>query len=1377
MAKKLLQLIAEAQLENSATQNIVNNSYIQNSEFSGYIGTYGTYQGVEYLNDTNSESRRVAEIGRERLIDVLDLNIQQPDSLDLVNLEYNNVSVQDNDSIDEISEGIYNEMITSNRFFQQGYEALNVELLNANNNIERVGRYDEYISPIVERCKRYPNNIARIFIGDFNEDDSQIGVIGAQSLNRLLNVQLEENIRRETIGRVETNLFNFFQSGRLLRRDYEITVNPERLGATAEFLLNLQGVQVPFSYIPDGIFGNELRTRQIVDGNEVYFGSGLSFEDRLLALLRFTSRGQQSKIFEAMDINKYNPALNSQFGELAENEYVDYIENFGIIAKSLNVTSAMVPISNEGYYEKYGVIDITKKSNTSKMLDDEFVANWNWDVDPSVVGWNIESENNFNPNSILYKTKQIVDTVNGAYPFIRLNDKEYIQVVDGETNVISRGDATTASGAYVDDDGTEISRGEFFRVWTKNRGYNRLARTLRHRGLDNGDKRSVLNDNGLINFAPTIRNAGNINNNLVEDDIIKRYMFSIENLAWADNLDDLPLCEQGTGDPTTGNRGRIMWFPPYNLDISESVQASYEAETFMGRGEPTFTYNHTTRSANLSFSIIVDHPDIVHTLVGERTQFWERYFKGDKLVENEAIVNYILNQKLSPNELNELNNLRKVLKPKQKFADEVKITPSELENEVIDKTVEVEESGELGELLMSVYFPNDVVVVPRSIFKNENTLIDATLVVDNTINFSELKQKNVGYEDDGLSDQFGLVTSDGYRVSTESGIKYIKNNRVVNKGFTYKGGVLKDRLTTNQINCTQELSSSGSAPVGYPDRNNFGLNSDFYYFWQLLFTDKLKNAKRAKVFFVGNASGALPTTTTNNSLSSRRANNVKDWFENNVPTLFDALSLDVEFSSEVTFKGNEEDLRLGLERKELLQSGDIEGARAIEFCDDCDEADYLPCKKTRRVDIYVKILEENEPDEPIIVPSGGTTIEDTGDDDDLTVDDDEDNNIPEVDEILPNIDPNILSKLVYTECDFFQYLETNEPLIYKTISERIKYFMPAYHSITPQGLNSRLTFLQQCLRQGDTLGIDGVENWKNLAFGRTPVCILRIGDFYHTKVIVESLDITYGEGMNWDMNPEGIGVQPMYVDISMGLKIIGGSSMTAPIKRLQNAMSFNYYANTEMYDARADSVLFESVLDEDGNVDAIETFGREKAAKIVDGIRLSSLAKYTDIQQKERLANIRNDSRVALSNSTTTLSENQSDLGVVESLLETKKRLGLPLSEIEKVQVKGIENTNGKFEPIELDQIQPSLITINDAKNSLVESIKIRNTALNLSAQDFIADSDNGVYFEVFNQFISASVDNPEELSDEYKLKMGLEYLDAYRATWYDDDGNLINIE
>jgi len=135
------------------------------------------------------------------------------------------------------------------------------------------------------------------------------------------------------------------------------------------------------------------------------------------------------------------------------------------------------------------------------------------------------------------------------------------------------------------------------------------------------------------------------------------------------------------------------------------------------------------------------------------------------------------------------------------------------------------------------------------------------------------------------------------------------------------------------------------------------------------------------------------------------------------------------------------------------------------------------------------------------------------------------------------------------------------------MKEKIRHFHPSFHSTTPQGLNRRLTFLTQCTRPGKTISKerfeDGVKKVLNTTFSTPPICILRLGDFYNTKIVIDSVNIDY-EKM-WDLNPEGIGVQPMIANVTINFKFIGGSSMSGPVSRLQNALQHNFFANTELY--------------------------------------------------------------------------------------------------------------------------------------------------------------------------------------------------------------------
>jgi hypothetical protein len=198
------------------------------------------------------------------------------------------------------------------------------------------------------------------------------------------------------------------------------------------------------------------------------------------------------------------------------------------------------------------------------------------------------------------------------------------------------------------------------------------------------------------------------------------------------------------------------------------------------------------------------------------------------------------------------------------------------------------------------------------------------------------------------------------------------------------------------------------------------------------------------------------------------------------------------------------------------------------------------------------------------------------------------------------ITKKVLRRLL-TECDYFQSITDDTSFLYEGIKEKIKYFNPTFHSMTPEGLNSRLTFLQQCMRPGETIptiGPDGKpleNNALNTSFGSPPICVLRVGDFFHTKIAINQMSVRY-EPLVLDLNPEGIGVQPMMADVSLSFYFIGGHGLKEPVARLQNALSFNYYANTEMYDERSVATEDTSEIDRE----TIEALGSDVAFSIDD---------------------------------------------------------------------------------------------------------------------------------------------------------------------------------
>ena len=200
---------------------------------------------------------------------------------------------------------------------------------------------------------------------------------------------------------------------------------------------------------------------------------------------------------------------------------------------------------------------------------------------------------------------------------------------------------------------------------------------------------------------------------------------------------------------------------------------------------------------------------------------------------------------------------------------------------------------------------------------------------------------------------------------------------------------------------------------------------------------------------------------------------------------------------------------------------------------------------------------------------------------------------------------------ILSECYYFKLLKENSPTVFSSISEQLKYFSPAFHSITPEGLNSRLTFLQQCIRPGDTIPVKGLNddkdlNARNTSFGPPPICVLRIGDFFHSKIAIRDVNISY-EDSTWDFNPEGVGMQPMIANVNMTVALIGGHGLEKPVERLQNALSFNFYGNTEIYDYRATAT-------EDRMV-----FYKSTIEKIIDGQIKTENRTITDVNANEKL--------------------------------------------------------------------------------------------------------------------------------------------------------------
>ena len=83
----------------------------------------------------------------------------------------------------------------------------------------------------------------------------------------------------------------------------------------------------------------------------------------------------------------------------------------------------------------------------------------------------------------------------------------------------------------------------------------------------------------------------------------------------------------------------------------------------------------------------------------------------------------------------------------------------------------------------------------------------------------------------------------------------------------------------------------------------------------------------------------------------------------------------------------------------------------------------------------------------------------------------------------------------------------------------------------------------------------------------------------------------------------------MIATVDLNMKVIGGSSLTKPIQELQNALSYHFFANTEVYTAKN---LTSGAIVDDHNQSIIQ--GREAAKKLAED---KEAAEEKAKQQKE----------------------------------------------------------------------------------------------------------------------------------------------------------------
>jgi len=1015
--------------------------------------------------------------------------------------------------------------------------------------------------------------------------DSFIAKLGARVLRREFEERIAREIRRRTLGRINVLNANTGSpiiglingSVPLIQPNYQITVLANPVTAAADLALRLAGTYFPVSPIPGSYFdpsinpGQPTTIQQLQNayrdtvGQTVFgqvvgalLGAGKTGSQ---LFLNNTGAGQKSRLFYSLDFNKFKPEYdrnviervagvlfpsltnNSNYyvgsitsepsrifspsGDLPINEFNQEVQApvygatelaqlyEGEVSKQIKLGASAPSYINGGGIEG-GTTWVSPKfkGNAGKKVGvgGEIIKD-DPDYKESTFTSSQSTNLRFTQGSILDETQRIID----SQPRGGKRLQHVGNAIDQVSKVFNDGYKEITKGskvlAYIGEIGQEKGA-EYCRIFTKDTPYLQYNDLQKTDGMTTEGRRfsySVLDKTYNLNIVPNKREGGQDSTNLIggggESGHVKKYMFSLENLAWRTSnrpgytVSDLPVCERGP------NGGRIMWFPPYDLKFTESVSSNWKATDFLGRPEPVYTYNNTSRSGTLNWKIVVDHPSTLNIIVNKILEKETNKQRIDSIIDSffagcRKYDLYELAKKYYTVNPNDIFEIQKEIQYRESSVERIRYLKKELTtgedgtSDTVSKTnPPTEDIDKLNTFRnKAVYFPNDV---PGKTQTNSNYNADYA-VYQGQIN------SDPAYNGD---------TQVFFSTVVESNYNYLKNELKP----------LVEKLLTNfsQGNVKVKIDGSASAPA---------------------------------------------SVTYNDALSNRRITSFKNFLRELIPNprfliedgkgegenanveLFNAQKGSFEAGN--TYSCSDKDGGDGSGKsKEIYTVNAMACRRAIisSIEQTLEQSEVIKGKESTKKTELVDVPESYQENERIPEEVTRTVIRD-------------------------NISKRILRSLL-SECDYFEVIKEETPMVYDNLRDKLKFFNPAFHSITPEGLNARLTFLQQCMRPGDTIPIiqkDGqlqYTNATNTAFGAPPVLVLRVGDFFHTKIIPDSLQLSY-EGL--DLNPEGIGVQPMIATVSLSFKFVGGQGLASAVDKLQNALSFNYYANTEMYDDRAD---------------------------------------------------------------------------------------------------------------------------------------------------------------------------------------------------------------
>ena len=1061
-------------------------------------------------------------------------------------------------------------------------------------------------------------------------------VLSRISQNLNTNINAKNKIGEALAGNTNT-LINIIRGKQpLIEGNNRITVSSSLVGKGFDFLGTVAGVELPFSTIPGDYLTNprnpiNIRPTNVSTATKVWqdltgvLGSVVGIERRPLPsrkpsdiLIEHMGSSSKNRLFDLLSYSKYAPDYTTTARSQMSTGLGRIPSQIAQGVKSLLGMEAPKSGAYIGDDRENNVKQATKDLFSGRPIRSSYYLSLMFDqvsaelfhstkniIEKGPIGgkltWisrnkttkNVNTDSikdsdstkfNFRQGSILNITQDILDSKpqNGGDSLAHIGhvlDQTSRYFKDGDT-LISRGSAVR----YIDNSGKDIGV-EYARVWTKDRPYFTYGDTMPlykettrkpyYKGGDKAFRRtgirkfdgSVMTNTFNLNIAPmsngiTGNDAFNNSSNIVKGEkgfYAKKYMLSIENLAWASStlpgftVNDLPYSERGP------NGGRVMWFPPYDLKVSEQNSAKWEPNTFLGRPEPIYTYQNTERSGTLAFKVVVDHPSIINLLIREHFKtvndtdvdtFISSFFAGAKDIDFYSLIRQYPN--LNEDDLTMVKNYLNDGGDPNDIKRRLNPLNSPVENNPGGSNIDDANKENINTKL-KLYFTHNAPNPEGQLYK---TSVDYGSVVK-TITDTTTQQKVKDELRQSLNQTIINNNTDCINIFGTNNIPSAQSGETVNKKITELESIFTE-LQTTYDNLKNTLSALKS------DLNNKNIGSDI-------------------VILIDSHTSNTGDVNHNFNLSMRRSHSIFlyiiEGIKGDNPKIdFDKWSfkklesftsssaglekfpIEVSYSLvELGYEGQDKNIIFRTINYGSTNNGENPSCNVSGYTDQTltyHSPNTYGCRASNLSIDYDKIKKVDTPSNVSVK----NALSPTG-------------NIPSNNTKPPT---DLMKKIIMktlSEDYYFKKLEETSPMIYSSLKEKLKYFHPGFHSMTPEGLNSRLTFLQQCLRPGNTIPIKGLSdnsdlNARNTTFGPPPVCVLRVGDFYNSKVIIRDLNIQFEENV-WDMNPEGIGIQPMIADITMQLNFLGGHGLEKPVERLQNALSSNFFANTEMYDERS----------------------------------------------------------------------------------------------------------------------------------------------------------------------------------------------------------------